>query len=119
MANLVSNASKYTPENGKLTISAEIVDIEPDFLGGVSQGIRIEVIDTGYGISQEDQKKIFQKFFRSEDHHIRESSGTGLGLNITRHLVEMQAGEIWFESVIGEGTKFSFTIPISTSNYLA
>ena len=117
MANLVNNASKYTPENGTLTISAEIVEYVPELLmDGVSRVVRIDVSDTGYGISEEDKKKIFQKFFRSEDHNIRETSGTGLGLNITRHLVEMQAGKIWFDSVLGEGTRFSFTIPVSTSN---
>ena len=80
---------------------------------GAPEVICVQVTDTGYGISPEDQKKIFQKFFRSEDQNIREAPGTGLGLNITRHLVEMQGGRIWFESQIGKGTSFYFTIPVS------
>jgi signal transduction histidine kinase len=55
---------------------------------------------------------IFQKFFRSENPKIRESSGTGLGLNITRSLVEMQGGKIWFESTLQIGTAFHFTVPL-------
>jgi signal transduction histidine kinase len=58
-------------------------------------------------------KKIFQKFFRSEDPKTREVTGTGLGLNITRSLVEMQGGKIWFESEYRKGTTFHFTIPVA------
>jgi signal transduction histidine kinase len=77
--------------------------------------VRVDVTDTGYGIASEEQGKIFQKFFRSEDQHIRESPGTGLGLNITRHLVEMQGGRIWFVSEPGSGTTFSFTVPVAAA----
>ena len=73
------------------------------------------VKDNGIGISEEDQKKIFQKFFRSEDPKTREAPGTGLGLNITRSLVEMQGGRIWFESEFRKGTTFHFTVPVSAS----
>ena len=58
-------------------------------------------------------KKIFTKFFRSPDPKAREAPGTGLGLNITRNLVEMQGGKIWFKSKYGEGTTFFFTVPIA------
>ena len=74
--------------------------------------IHISVQDTGYGISPEDQKRIFQKFFRSDDESIRETAGTGLGLNITKTLVEMQGGLIWFNSEYRKGTVFHFTIPV-------
>jgi signal transduction histidine kinase len=73
--------------------------------------VHLWVKDNGSGISPEDQKKIFQKFFRSDDPKIREVAGTGLGLNITKSLVEMQGGQIWFESECGRGTTFHFTIP--------
>ena len=69
--------------------------------------------DNGIGISEEDQKKIFQKFFRSEDPKTREAPGTGLGLNITRALVEMQGGKIWFESEYRVGTTFHITVPVA------
>ena len=80
---------------------------------GGPEVLHIAVRDTGIGISEEDQAKIFQKFFRSEDPKTREVPGTGLGLNITKSLVEMQGGKIWFESVYRQGTTFHFTIPIS------
>ena len=75
--------------------------------------VHIWVQDTGIGIAPEDQPKIFQKFFRSEDPKTREAPGTGLGLNITRSLVEMQGGKIWFESEFRKGTTFHFTVPVA------
>ena len=77
--------------------------------------MHISVKDNGIGINEEDQKKIFQKFFRSEDSKAREAPGTGLGLNITKNLVEMQGGRIWFDSVMRKGTNFHFTIPIAVT----
>jgi signal transduction histidine kinase len=114
LANLVSNAIKYTPNDGTITISEQRAQNIWDPKGAPNV-ICVRVTDTGYGISPDDQKKIFQKFFRSEDQNIREAPGTGLGLNITRHLVEMQGGRIWLESQIGKGTSFYFTIPISST----
>jgi signal transduction histidine kinase len=113
LANLVSNAIKYTPNDGTITISEKKVQNQWD-PKGAPDVICVVVTDTGYGISLEDQKKIFQKFFRSEDQNVRDAPGTGLGLNITRHLVEMQGGRIWFESQVGKGTSFYFTIPVSS-----
>jgi signal transduction histidine kinase len=75
--------------------------------------VHIWVKDNGIGISLEDQKKIFQKFFRSEDSKARESTGTGLGLNITRSLIEMMGGRVWFESEFRQGTTFHFTVPVA------
>jgi signal transduction histidine kinase len=114
LANLVSNANKYTPDGGTISITAMQVTNEWD-PQGAPEVIRVDVKDSGYGISPEEQSRIFQKFFRSEDQQIRESPGTGLGLNITRYLVEMQGGRIWFSSVIGEGTTFSFTVPVTAA----
>ncbi|MGE5224751.1 MAG: sensor histidine kinase, partial [Omnitrophica WOR_2 bacterium] len=99
----------------RITITAERTSNQWD-LKGAPDIVVIKVTDTGYGIAPDDRKKIFQKFFRSEDQNIREESGTGLGLNITRHLVEMQGGKIWFESNYGEGTEFSFTVPVAATN---
>ena len=67
----------------------------------------------GIGISVEDQARIFQKFFRSDDMKAREVPGTGLGLNITKSLVEMQGGRIWFDSEYRQGTTFHFTVPVA------
>jgi signal transduction histidine kinase len=112
LINLVSNASKYTPEGGDINIQAEQTPNhwDPD---GTSDVVLITVRDTGIGITEQDQVKVFAKFFRSEDPKAREAPGTGLGLNITRNLVELQGGKIWFDSEYGKGTIFYFTIPIA------
>jgi signal transduction histidine kinase len=112
LTNLLSNAHKYTPEEGHIVIGAEESDNQWD-PQGAARVIHIWVQDNGIGISLEDQRKIFNKFFRSEDQKAREAPGTGLGLNITKSLVEMQGGRIWFESVFREGTTFHFTIPVA------
>ena len=108
----MSNACKYTPASGKVYISVEatsnIWDAE-----GAPEVVHVAVRDTGIGINEEDQRKIFQKFFRSEDPKTREAPGTGLGLSITKSLVEKQGGKIWFESEFRRGTTFHFTIPVS------
>jgi len=112
LTNLVSNAHKYTPEGGEVIVGAEatINQWDPE---GVKNVVHIWVKDNGIGISIEDQAKIFQRFFRSDDSKAREAPGTGLGLNITKSLVEMQGGRIWFESEFRKGTTFHFTIPVS------
>jgi signal transduction histidine kinase len=114
LTNLVSNANKYTPREGSIEISAEVSPNtwDPE---GAPQVVHVRVIDNGYGISEEDRKKIFQKFFRSDAQNIRDAPGTGLGLNIARHLVEMQGGRIWFESEIGSGSVFQFTVPVAAT----
>ena len=112
LTNLVSNANKYTPEGGVLLIGADVSENRWD-LEGARQVVHLWVKDNGIGINPEDQQKIFQKFFRSEDQKAREAPGTGLGLNITKSLVEMQGGRIWFESEFRQGTTFHFTVPIA------
>ena len=105
LTNLVSNAHKYTPENGSIRIEAQ-----PD-----TDEMVISVADDGYGISEEDQIKLFTQFFRAEDQEVREQPGWGLGLSIVKKMVEAQGGEIWFKSKLGEGSTFTFTIPIVES----
>jgi signal transduction histidine kinase/signal transduction protein with GAF and PtsI domain len=112
LLNLVSNANKYTDIDGEVIVKAEVSPNQWD-LKGAPTVVHILVKDSGIGISPEDQKKIFQKFFRSDDPKTREAPGTGLGLNITRSLVELQGGKIWFESEFRKGTTFHFTVPIS------
>ncbi len=112
IANLISNAHKYTPEGGRILIGGELAvnQWDPE---GAARVVHVWVRDTGIGIGAEDQSKIFQKFFRSDDQKAREAPGTGLGLNITKSLVEMQGGRIWFESEYRKGTTFHFTIPVA------
>jgi signal transduction histidine kinase len=112
LTNLVSNSYKYTPEGGSVQVGIEEVENEWD-PAGASRVIHFWVKDNGIGLTPEDQQKMFQKFFRSEDPKAREAPGTGLGLNITKSLVEMQGGNIWFESEYRKGTNFHFTIPVA------
>ncbi len=107
--NLVSNAYKYTPQNGKITISAnETFELNGDEETAM---VHVSVADTGLGIRKEDQTGIFDKFFRASDELAKKSPGTGLGLNITKNLVEMHNGRIWFESEFRKGTIFHVMIP--------
>jgi len=112
LTNLVSNAFKYTPEGGAIQVGVEESPNhwDPD---GAPRVIHLWVKDSGIGMTPEDQQKIFQKFFRSDDPKAREVPGTGLGLNITKSLVEMQGGKIWFESQYRHGTSFHFTVPVA------
>jgi len=112
LTNLVSNANKYTPEEGTIILGAEVSPNKWD-PEGAAKVVHIWVKDDGIGISKEDQQKIFSKFFRSDDQKAREAPGTGLGLNITKSLVEMQGGKIWFESEFRKGTTFHFTVPVT------
>jgi signal transduction histidine kinase len=112
LTNLVSNAHKYTPEGGKIIVGTEVSANQWD-PEGAAQVVHIWVKDNGIGISAEDQQKIFSKFFRSDDQKAREAPGTGLGLNITKSLVEMQGGKIWFDSEFRKGTTFHFTVPVA------
>jgi len=105
VTNLVSNAYKYTPEEGHIMVKACPHN-------GSIEGIAVTVVDTGYGISEEDQASLFTNFFRSSDQNIRNEPGTGLGLSITKKIVESHGGELTFESQLGKGTSFTFTIPL-------
>ncbi|MFN3309630.1 MAG: chorismate synthase [Anaerolineales bacterium] len=109
--NLISNAIKYSPPEAKIEVKCQETTRSRE--GQADQRLVLSMVrDHGLGISPEDQTKIFQKFFRSEDAKVRENPGTGLGLNITKYLVEIQGGQIWFESQLGVGTTFYFTIPV-------
>ena len=102
LTNLVSNASKYTDPEGKIDVRARL---EGDF-------IRVEVSDSGIGISAEDQKRLFTQFFRSDDPMVREQQGWGLGLNVTQRLVELMGGQIGAQSEYRKGSLFWFTVPV-------
>jgi signal transduction histidine kinase len=103
LTNLISNAWKYTPEGGQITVKAHADD----------ESVYVEVIDTGIGISAEDQAKLFSQFFRSESPAVREQTGWGLGLNVTKRLVETMSGKIGMHSLINEGSTFWFSLPIT------
>ena len=100
LANLVGNACQYTPDGGEILVSAR-----PD-----GSKVQVSVRDTGVGIRAEDQESIFDRFFRADDPLVQSTPGTGLGLSIVKSLVEMQGGEIWVDSELGEGSTFTFTL---------
>jgi PAS domain S-box-containing protein len=103
LINLIDNARHYTPAGGQITVSAQV---RGDFL-------QVSVADTGIGIAPEDQKKIFDRFYRADHSLVQEVAGTGLGLSIAKSFVEMHGGEIWVESEPGQGSTFSFTLPLA------
>jgi signal transduction histidine kinase len=110
LINLVSNAHKYTPDGGTITVSVQPLNN----INGLRDMVQISVKDTGIGIAPEEQWRIFQRFFRSEDEQARKATGTGLGLHIAKNLVELQEGKIWFESEFRQGTTFYFTLPAAS-----
>jgi signal transduction histidine kinase len=110
LANLLSNAYKYTPEGGSIRVSAALSD-GPD--GAEAGFVCCSVADTGIGVSEEDQRQLFSKYFRADHPQVRSVPGTGLGLVITKSLVELQGGQIWVHSQPGEGSTFAFTVPVT------
>lgn len=101
--NFISNAIKYGKQDGSVKIYHELS-------GGL---FTTHVEDDGLGMSEEDQKHVFEKFFRSDSKEVKEAVGTGLGLFITRELVEKMQGTVAFRSTLGKGSRFSFSLPVA------
>jgi signal transduction histidine kinase len=101
LLNLLSNAVKFTPEGGRISITANKTD----------NGAEISVSDTGVGIAPEDQPKIFEEFRQVGSGSMHKTEGTGLGLTLAKKFVELHGGKIWVESEIGKGATFTFTLP--------
>jgi GAF domain-containing protein/nitrogen-specific signal transduction histidine kinase len=110
LTNLVSNAQQYTPDGGNVTLSASL---QNDVSSELERMVQINVTDDGIGIAPGDIDKIFTRFFRSDHPLVQETAGTGLGLHITKSLVEMHGGELWVESELDQGSTFSFTLPLA------
>jgi len=111
ITNILSNAIKFTPQGGKIQIAARQGETpKPQIVVAVS--------DTGVGIPAGDLKLIFDKFRRSGDVLTNNTEGTGLGLTITRQIVEYHGGTIWAESTPGHGSVFTFTLPLDKSWHL-
>lgn len=103
MFNLLSNAAKFTPDQGQITIEA----------ARAGEELIVSVADTGIGIARKDQKKVFEDFYQVRSGPTDKTPGTGLGLPLTKHLVEMHEGRIWVESEgKGKGSRFIFSLPI-------
>lgn len=104
LLNLLSNANKFTSFEGHITLSCRMAD---------SATILFSVTDTGIGIRPEDQGIIFEEFRQVDGSASREMSGTGLGLTISKRLIEMHGGHVWVESEYGHGATFSFLLPLA------
>ena len=102
LMNLVSNAHKYSPAGTTITMEGRVKD----------GNLQMAIIDQGIGISASDQVRLFTKFFRVDNETTRSVGGTGLGLSITQEIVTAHGGSIGVSSQIGQGTRFSVTIPI-------
>lgn len=103
LTNLVGNAIKYSPGGGEV-----LVTVEHD-----GDSVQVSVRDQGIGMSPRDMGQLFEKFYRVDRDEVRRAGGTGLGLYITKRLVEMHGGRLWAESWPGVGSVFSFTLPTS------
>jgi two-component system phosphate regulon sensor histidine kinase PhoR len=108
MMNLLDNAIKYTPERGVITVSARVVSDGPS-----SEMIEIGVRDTGQGIPADELPRLFERFYRVDKARSRALGGTGLGLAIVKHLVRSMGGEVRVQSVVNDGSTFSFTLPVN------
>jgi two-component system phosphate regulon sensor histidine kinase PhoR len=104
LQNLLDNALQYTPAGGKIEVSALADDGR----------VVVTVADTGIGIPEAEQERIFERFYRVDAARSREAGGTGLGLSIARHIVEAHGGHLWVESEVGRGSRFHFSIPIAS-----
>ena len=109
LSNLLSNAHKYTPEEGRIDLSVE----------AAGPFARIAVTDNGIGLSGDEQAQLFTRFYRASNATTEMVGGTGLGLTITRSLVEMQGGQILVSSEPGHGSTFCFTLPLADTPGLA
>ena len=101
VTNLLGNAIKFSPEKGKIEVWAR----------GTDEEVTIDVKDYGKGISQRDLSRLFQRFAQLDSSTTRKAGGTGLGLVISKGIVEQHGGRIWVESVVGKGSTFSFSLP--------
>jgi len=125
MYNLLSNAIKFTPDGGRVTVTAGAVDsgglivdspstknYQPSTIP--SESLRVAVSDTGIGIKLKDQERVFKEFEQVDSSYGRQQQGTGLGLALTKRLIEMHGGRIWVESegIEGKGSTFIFLLPV-------
>ncbi len=115
VTNLISNAIKFTPENGEIKVSVKLcsgVELNQAELAPDMDYITVSVKDSGIGIEQENLEKVFDKFQQIESSLSRKIGGTGLGLPIAKQLVDAHKGAIWVESVINQGSNFTFAVPV-------
>lgn len=99
--NLIHNSIKFTPEGGKVRVE----------LHRKNSNVEFKISDTGMGISEEEQRRIFERFYKADKSRIRSKGGSGLGLSIAKKIVDLHSGTIAVESKIGAGTTFIVSLP--------
>lgn len=107
ITNLLDNAIKYTPEAGTITLSTHIQPTRPNW-------VEVTISDTGLGIPAKHLPRLFERFYRVDKARSRDMGGTGLGLSIVKHIIQSHGGDISVASTVGEGTTFTFTLPLAT-----
>jgi PAS domain S-box-containing protein len=106
LTNLISNALKYSAPPTQVKVTA----------AQVGATVQVAVIDSGIGLTEEEQSQLFSKFFRADRDEVRDAGGTGLGLYIAKSLVEMQDGQLWVNSEPGRGSTFQFSLPVASED---
>jgi signal transduction histidine kinase len=109
LTNLLGNAIKFTETGGVVLQAALLEEVGDDVT------IRVDITDTGIGVSPEDQRRLFQSFSQADSSTTRKFGGSGLGLVISKRLAELMGGEIWVESELGKGSTFSFTVKLGNT----
>ena len=105
IVNLLGNAVKFTPEGGLIEV----------LIQDLKDKVKISVKDSGIGIPEEKQSMIFDKFNQVIDDSSKQKNGSGLGLTITKHLIDLHGGEIYVESKVGEGSEFIIILPVNNN----
>lgn len=108
LSNLLHNALRYTPAGGRITVRAARAPVSTG-----QPALLVEVADTGRGIAPEDLPYVFERFYRADKSRARSSGGSGIGLALAKQLVEAHGGQIGVASTVGQGTTFSFTLPVA------
>lgn len=112
LVNLGNNAAKFT-EEGEIIVRVSVVDEDPD-----SVVLQFDVEDTGIGMSDEQQKRLFQSFSQADSSTTRKYGGSGLGLVISQSLIEKMGGKVWFNSEVGRGSQFHFTVKLGKQSHV-
>ncbi|MBL9149296.1 MAG: PAS domain-containing protein [Phycisphaerae bacterium] len=109
LANLLGNAVKYTPAGGSVSLTLRATPSE----------VRFEIADTGIGIGENDQERIFESFYRARDPRVEKITGTGLGLSVARQIARLHGGDVTVSSVVDRGSTFTLALPAQRSVSLA
>jgi CheY-like chemotaxis protein len=114
MYNLLSNAIKFTPDRGRVTVTASLIHTPAVAPAQPAESLKISVSDTGIGIQPQDHERIFIEFEQVDSSYGRQQQGTGLGLALTKRLIELHGGKIWVESegIESKGSTFTFVLPV-------